>query len=246
MRNLKLTLAYDGTRYHGWQIQPTLPTIQGELQLALGTLLGHPVAVIGSGRTDAGVHAHAQVANAHTHRSIDTDALLRALNALLPSDIRILSVEEVNLSFHSRFSAQSKTYEYHVCRSAIVSPFQYRYVYPLTAHLEAAAVDLATAHFVGRHVFTSFSSASTGAEDHERTVHQAQWARDGLNWTFRIRADGFLQHMVRTIVGTLLDVGRRKTHPDEIPKIFEAMDRRRAGPTLPGYGLHLVEVHFDA
>src|SRR5215510_3751220 len=130
MRNLKLTLAYDGTNFHGWQIQPDLPTIQGELERAFARLFNHAVHVTGSGRTDAGVHAHAQVATVQTERSMDTDAVLRGGNAMLPAEIRVLSVEEVSADFHPRHSAKSKTYEYHIWRYPIVSPFQCRYVYP--------------------------------------------------------------------------------------------------------------------
>src|SRR5690242_13386935 len=130
MRNLKLTVAYDGTDFHGWQIQPELATIQGELERAFSKLVNHPVHVIGSGRTDAGVHAHGQVASVQTERSMDTDAVLRGGNALLPETIRILSVEEVRLDFHPRHAARSKVYEYHLWRSPIVSPFHSRYVYP--------------------------------------------------------------------------------------------------------------------
>src|SRR5688572_21039239 len=130
MRNLKLTIAYDGTEFHGWQIQPQLRTVQGELQQALAKLFNHEVKVTGSGRTDAGVHAHGQVANVETSRTMDTDAAQRAANALLPHDIRVLQVEEVDPEFHARRSARSKTYEYHVWRDPIVSPFHHRYVYP--------------------------------------------------------------------------------------------------------------------
>src|SRR5688572_14842388 len=141
MRNLKLTLAYDGTDFHGWQLQPNLPTIQGTLQEALGKLFNHDITVIGSGRTDAGVHAHGQVANVHTIRSMDADAVLRGVNALLPAEIRVWSVEEVAESFHARHSAKAKTYQYHVWREYIVSPFQIRYVHRFPYPMDAEAVD---------------------------------------------------------------------------------------------------------
>src|SRR5262245_43762524 len=140
MRNLKLTLAYDGTDFHGWQIQPQLPTIQGEVERAFAKLFNHDVHVIGSGRTDAGVHAHAQVASVQTERSMDTDAVLRGVNALLPPEIRVLAVEEVSLEFHPRHWAKSKTYEYHLWRLPIVSPFQCRYVHPFRYYLDEGAV----------------------------------------------------------------------------------------------------------
>ena len=161
MRNLKLTLAYDGMNFHGWQIQPQLPTIQGELQRAFERLFNHAVSVAGSGRTDAGVHAHGQVASVETIRSMDTDAVLRGANALLPREIRILSVEEVSMGFHARRSARSKTYEYHVWRNPIVSPFHCRYVYAFRYPLDQSLIDRGTALFIGTHDFTSFCATAT-------------------------------------------------------------------------------------
>lgn len=244
MRNLKLTLAYDGTEFHGWQIQPNLPTVQGTLQEALQKLLNHSVNVTGSGRTDAGVHAQGQVANFETIRSIDTDAVLRGLNGLLPTDVRVLQVEEVDQEFHSRRSARSKTYEYHVWRQHIVSPFHCRYVYAFPYMMDAAAVDEASRCFVGTHDFTSFCATATEVEDRVRTVFEAEWQRGGEEWIFRIRGNGFLQYMVRTIVGTLLYVGTGKVKPAEIPTMFEALDRRVAGPCVPAMGLHLIRVDY--
>ncbi|MBI4474719.1 MAG: tRNA pseudouridine synthase A, partial [Acidobacteria bacterium] len=156
MRNLKLTLAYDGTNFHGWQIQPNLRTVQGELQQALSRLFNHEVGVIGSGRTDAGAHAHGQVANVVTERSMDTDAVLRGVNALLSAEIRVLAVEEVDAGFHARRSARSKTYEYHIWRSPIVSPFHVRWVYGFRYPVDEVALDEATPMFCGTHDFTSF------------------------------------------------------------------------------------------
>ena len=244
MRNLKLTLAYDGTTFHGWQIQPGLPTVQSEMQRALEKLFNHELNVTGSGRTDAGVHAHGQVANVQTIRTMDTDAVLRGVNALLPVEIRVLQVEEVDPEFHARRSAQSKTYEYRIWRERIVSPFHCRYVYAFPYVLDSEALDAGTRHFVGTHDFTSFSAASSEVEDRVRTVYEAEWDRSAEQWMFRIRGNGFLQYMVRTIVGTLLYVGQGKLRPDEIPGIFEARDRRLAGPSAPPHGLHLIRVDY--
>ena len=244
MRNLKLTLAYDGAEFHGWQIQPNLATVQGVLQEALAKLFNHEVKVTGSGRTDAGVHAHGQVANVETVRSMDTDAVLRGSNALLPPQIRVWQVEEVAPEFHARHSAKSKTYEYHVWRQYVVSPFHCRYVYRFPYAMDAAAVDEASRCFVGTHDFTSFSAASAEVENRVRTVFETEWNRDGDEWIFRIRGSGFLQYMVRTIVGTLLYVGRAKLTARDIPRIFEARDRRLAGPCVPPGGLHLLQVDY--
>ena len=244
MRNIKLTLAYDGTTYHGWQIQPGVPTVQGELERALGNILDHQVRTHGSGRTDAGVHAHGQVAHFETETSMDTDALHKGVNALLPPQIRIATVEEVSADFHARFRATSKTYEYHVWRDAVVSPFHSNYVHSMWQYLDADAMDLATGRFVGVHDFTSFSATSAEVDDRVREVYEAGWEREPTSWVFRIRANGFLQYMVRTIVGTLIEVGKGRLEPDAIDAIFEARDRRRAGPSAPAKGLHLISVDY--
>ena len=244
MRNLKLTLAYDGTGFHGWQIQLNLPTIQGELQQALRKLLNHEVSVTGSGRTDAGVHAHGQVANVATTRTMDTDAVLRGLNALLPAAIRVIAVEEVSPDFHARRSARAKIYEYHIWRNPIVSPFNCRYVYAFRYPLNEEAIDTGTTHFIGTHDFTSFCATATDIEDRTRTIYDASWHRSEREWVFHIRGNGFLQYMVRTIAGTLLKIGQGRLQPEDVPRIFEAKDRRLAGPSLPAHGLHLIEVEY--
>jgi tRNA pseudouridine38-40 synthase len=245
MRNLKLTLAYDGAEFHGWQVQPDLRTVQGDLQQALQKLFNHDVNLTGSGRTDAGVHAHGQVANVETIRNMDTDAVLKGTNALLPAAIRILSVEEVSLEFHSRRSARSKTYEYHIWRNAIVSPFQSRYVYAYRYPLDEEMMDRGAACFIGTHDFTSFCATATAIEDRTRTIFEASWDRSReTTWIFRIRGSGFLQYMVRIIAGTLLEIGRGRLKPEQVSSIFEARDRRRAGPSLPPHGLHLIEVEY--
>jgi tRNA pseudouridine38-40 synthase len=244
MRNLKLTLAYDGTEFHGWQIQPALRTVQGELQEALQKLFNHDVNVTGSGRTDAGVHAHGQVANVQTIRVMDTDAVLRGANALLSDEVRVMAVEEVDLDFHARRSARSKTYEYHLWREPIVSPFHCRYVYAFRYPLDDVAMDAGTSYFLGTHDFTSFCSAATEIEDRIRIIFDAGWQRSDSTWVFRISGNGFLQYMVRTIAGTLIQIGQGRLKPEQLPAIFEAQDRRLAGPSLPPHGLHLVQVEY--
>ncbi len=244
MRNLKLTLAYDGTRFHGWQVQPQVATIQGELESAFQKLFNHAVHVIGSGRTDAGVHAHAQVASVFTERSMDSDAVLRGCNALLPREIRLMSVEEVGPDFHPRHSAKSKTYEYHLWRHPIVSPFHCRYVHPFRYPLDERAIDAATEQFLGTHDFTSFCATATEIEDRVRTIFAAEWERHDTTWVFRIRGNGFLQYMVRTIVGTISEAGQGRLAASFIPEIFAAKDRRLAGPSFPAAGLHLISVDY--
>jgi tRNA pseudouridine38-40 synthase len=244
MRNLKLTLAYDGTNFHGWQVQPQLRTVQGELEQALRKLFNHDVAVTGSGRTDAGVHAHGQVANVETERTMATESVLRGANALLPGDIRILSVQLAGPDFHARRSARSKTYRYRIWRLPIVSPFECRYVYAFRYPLDDSLVDRATSCFVGTRDFSSFCATATEVEDRTRTIYEARWTRCETEWTFEIQGNGFLQHMVRTIVGTLLEIGQGRISPEQLPAIFKARDRRAAGPTAPASGLHLIRVEY--
>jgi len=244
MRNLKLTIAYDGTEFHGWQSQPGMTTVQGELEIALSRLFNHEVAVYGSGRTDAGVHAMGQVANVHTIRTMNTGAVLKGSNGLLPDGIRVLEVEEADETFHARLSAQSKTYEYHIWRKHIVSPFLCRYVYKYPYAMNSDAVDKAGARLLGTHDFTSFCSKDTVIEDRVRTIFDVQWSRGEDEWIFRIKGSGFLQRMVRTIVGTLLYVGQGRLREDCIPAILAAKDRNLAGPSVPAKGLHLVRVEY--
>ena len=244
MRNLKLTIAYDGTDFHGWQIQPNLPTIQGVLQDALQKLFNHDVAITGSGRTDAGVHAHAQVANVHTIRTMESGAVIRGANALLPATIRILEAQDVDESFHARHSARKKTYEYRVWREPIVSPFESRYVYAFRYPLDSDAMDKAGRCFLGAHDFTSFCATATEVEDRVRLIYEAEWRRTKQEWIFTISGNGFLQYMVRTIVGTLLYVGAGKLRPEQIHEILAARDRTRAGPCVPARGLHLMQVEY--
>jgi tRNA pseudouridine38-40 synthase len=175
---------------------------------------------------------------------MDTDAVLRGANALLPAEIRVLSVEEVSREFHARRSARSKTYEYHVWRHPIVSPFHCRYVYAFRYPLDEDAVDEATRLFLGTHDFTSFCATAAEAEDRTRTIFEAGWDRSETTWTFRIRGSGFLQYMVRTIAGTLLDIGQGRRPPGQVLELFEARDRRLAGPSLPAHGLHLIQVEY--
>src|SRR4030095_7873112 len=183
-------------------------------------------------------------ANVQTIRSMDTDAVLRGVNALLPIEIRVHAVEEVSEEFHARRSARSKTYEYHVWRHSIVSPFKCRYVYPFRYPLDADAIDRGTAYFIGTHDFTSFCSAATEIEDRTRTIFEASWHRSEETWVFHIRGNGFLQYMVRTITGTLLEIGQGRRRPEDVLEIFHRRDRRLAGPSLPAQGLHLIEVEY--
>ncbi len=265
MTNWKLELAYDGTDFHGWQIQPGLPTIQGELADAIERVTGERVLPQGSGRTDAGVHASAQVASFVLQAPIPPANLHRALNRTLPEAIRVLSAQQAPESFHARHSATAKTYEYRIFRGEICPPWLARYVYALNWPLDFDAMRLAAAHIVGEHDFTSFAASDPdlGARNTEsqdldpdddggpgnlRRIFSSQFGRDkdeaGEILIYQVRGSGFLHHMVRNLVGTFLDIGRGQFSPGDIPLILEKKSRSAAGATAPARGLLLKNVEY--
>jgi tRNA pseudouridine38-40 synthase len=262
-RTWKLTLAYDGTDFHGWQVQPGKPTIQGELQAALGRITGESPLPQGSGRTDAGVHALAQVANFALRAPIPPENLQRALNRTLPASIRVLEARTMpDGAFHARHSVAAKTYEYRIFRGELCSPFLARFVFPCPWPMEFAALKESACAFVGEHDFLSFAAsdpdlaARTAAVEPEsaqspstvRTIFSSVWERretaDGELWVYRVRGNGFLHHMVRNLVGTMLDAGRGHLAAAEIPQILAARSRPAAGPTAPARGLFLHSVEY--
>ena len=244
MARFKLILEYDGAAYHGWQVQPGLPTIQGLLQEALGRLAGGPVPVRGAGRTDAGVHALGQVASFEAPIALAPRTLQRALNALLPRDIVVLQAAEAAPDFDARFSARSKTYRYTLLRREYPSAWHAGRVLFVPYALDAPAMMEATGAIVGCHDFSAFRAGTCAAKSPVRTVHDARWRLEGDCWHFEITANAFLQHMVRILVGTLLEVGRGRRMPASLAELLAARDRRRAGKTAPPHGLCLVEVHY--
>jgi tRNA pseudouridine38-40 synthase len=240
MRRIRITISYDGTEFHGWQVQPGLATIQGSLEQIVSEIEGKPVHVAGSGRTDAGVHALAQVAAFTIDNPIPLVNLQRAVNRLLPPTVRILSVEEVPANFHPRFDAKAKTYEYRICRPEVCSPFEWRYVhhypYPLA---EERMTRLARA-FEGEHDFSTF--AASDERDAEggskvRTIFSSELEAPAGRLIYRVRGSGFLKHMVRNIVGTLIEAG--KGNIENVTALPE-----RSGPTAPAKGLFLVSVEY--
>ncbi len=282
MHNIKLTISYDGSEFHGWQIQPNRPTIQGTLVQVAEKLTQEKITFFGAGRTDAGVHALGQVANFRTHSELSPQDFHRAFNALLPPTIRVTSAEEAGPDFHARFQAIGKTYQYRICRRRVMPPVERHYAlhdpYPLDLSAMAAAAKL----FEGEHDFSSFAgSEGTEQRDRDRSpVKQIMSSRIFMRniGTFRgtgfvaptsaklfgpedalegqpdensqdellyvVRGKSFLRYMVRKIVGTLLDVGRGKLAPSDIPRIFELRDRSKSGPTVPPHGLYLVAVEY--
>ncbi|MBI4495935.1 MAG: tRNA pseudouridine(38-40) synthase TruA [Deltaproteobacteria bacterium] len=245
MRNLKLLIEYDGTNYHGWQIQPNGLTIQEVMEKRLEKMLGHPCRLIASGRTDAGVHALGQVANFRTPSPIPVEGLRRGLNSLLPPDILVKAVEEAPPAFHARFGARRKTYAYSILNRELPSALGRHFCWHVARPLELAAMEKAAFRLLGRQDFSSFQAADPEPADPVREVFQAEWNRrpEGM-LCFTIQADGFLKHMVRNIVGTLVDVGQGRISSGEFVELLALKDRRRAGRTAPARGLFLKEVAF--
>ncbi len=246
MRRLSVIVSYDGTAYHGWQVQPGLPTIESTLEAALTQLEGAPVAVIGSGRTDAGVHALGVCAAFNLANPIPADNLRRALNRLLPSDIRILRVDECAPNFHPRFDAISKTYEYRIWREEICPPFLRHYVYHYPFPLDEAAMSQAAARFAGTHDFTAFASADptdTLNRSKVRTIFNARLWREAEILYFRVSGSGFLKHMVRHMTGFLLEVGKGNQSPADLPLLL-AGPPAKVPQSAPPWGLFQVRVEY--
>jgi tRNA pseudouridine38-40 synthase len=247
MRNLKLIVQYDGTDYVGWQRQPNGTSIQGLIEDALAPIEGEPVTVHGAGRTDAGVHALAQVASVTLTNSLETPVLARALNAVLPADVRVLGVEEVEPDFHARFSAVSKTYEYRIINAPLVSAFLHRYVWHVAQPLDVEAMRAAAAPLVGRHDFAGFQGAGSDVATTQRTLLDFEIEDGGgfdLPVVLRITGDGFLRHMVRNITGTLVEIGIGRWDPWRLLAVLDSRDRSQAGPTAPARGLILTGVSY--
>jgi tRNA pseudouridine38-40 synthase len=247
MRRIKILVTYDGTDYHGWQVQPGLPTIQGVLEQVIAQIEGRSVPVAGSGRTDAGVHAIGQVAAFSIENPIPVDNLRRAVNRLLPRDIRVLSAEEALLDFHPRFQAKRKTYEYRIFRGEICSPFERRYVchhpYPLATGKMIAAAPL----LEGEHDFAAFAASDDRDElelSKVRTIFCSRLTLEGDRLIYRVTGSGFLKHMVRNIVGVLLEVGKGNLDRAGFLARLQPGCAIPAGPTAPARGLFLESVEY--
>jgi len=265
VRNLRLILSYDGAEFAGWQVQPGRTTVQGELASAIGRLSGENVLPQGSGRTDTGVHALAQVASFSIASAIPVENWVRALNDILPASIRVLEVSEAVAEFHARKSARAKTYRYRIHRGAICPPFLARYVWHYPYPLDELAMVAAAGVIVGEHDFTTFAAVDaervermTGGDDFQpgdirpgntrtsniRTIFFSGWTREGEELIYRVRGSGFLHHMVRNLVGTFLLVGKGTVSLQDLQRILETRERAAAGPTAPASGLYLVGVEY--
>lgn len=261
-RTLKLTVAYDGTRLVGWQRQAEGDSAQAVLEDALARFEGAPVVVHGAGRTDAGVHALGQVASVRVTCAHDVETLTRALNAQLPEDVRVLRVEEVAAEFHARFDARSKTYRYLIRNAPFATPFERAFVWLVPQPLDVAAMQQAAQSLVGTHDFAAFQSVGSVTSGTVRTLFSSRVALEpggsvlnlagqggrpepGALLVYETRGDGFLRHMVRTIVGTLVEVGRGWRGPESMAQVLGAGARAAAGATAPPHGLFLVGVDYD-
>lgn len=251
MRNIRLTIAYDGTNFHGWQLQPDKPTIQGEIERHLGTIHNQPITLHGAGRTDAGVHAAGMVANFLSDRDITCEALCKSLNSMLVPSIRILAVDSVAHSFHARFSASRKTYRYTFFNGKILMPSERLYAVHIKAPLDIDAMNTCLRSLIGTHDFASFETA--GSRDPRvysprgsiRTIFDCPITHDGNQfYSIRLTGDGFLRHMVRNIAGTLFEVGSSRRSIADFKAAVAAKDRSAAGPTAPAHGLTLEEIYY--
>jgi tRNA pseudouridine38-40 synthase len=249
LRNIKLVLAYDGTDFAGWQVQPSAATIQGTLASAIGRVTGENVLPQGSGRTDAGVHAHRQVASFCTNSPIPVKNIAKALNDTMPPSIRVLSAQEESLEFHARKSALAKTYVYRVYRAGICPPFLARYVWHYPYQLDLSPMQQAAAEIVGEHDFTSFAAVDPEHGKDEplssvRRIFSSAWRSEGDEWAYTVRGNGFLHHMVRNLVGTFVLVGKGTIRPEATRQILDARKRSAAGATAPASGLFLADVEY--
>jgi tRNA pseudouridine38-40 synthase len=241
-----MTVAYDGTNYHGFQVQNRtgLKTIQGELEAALYILTGEKVKVIGSGRTDAGVHARGQVINFLTSTRIPPERFPLAMNSLLPRDIVVWEAQDVSPGFHARFSAKSKTYRYTIYNDRHLSPFWRLYAYHVPVPLDKEKMSLAAGLFLGTHDFSAFCAQDARVANHVRTIFEFMVEQKGPLIFLTVTADGFLYNMVRIMAGTLLEIGMNKRQPESVPLLLQSGERKQAGMTLPPQGLCLMKVEY--
>lgn len=244
MRKLKVIIEYDGTNFRGFQVQPGLRTVQGELEKAIAQLTKTETKIIGAGRTDAGVHALGQVVSFSTASTIPIERFSIALNSCLPADLRVRSAEEVAEDFHARFSARWKTYRYLIRTDPKGAVFWRNYSLLLPFTLDIGAMQAAAQHLIGTHSFQAFCASGAEVRNFVRTVVSCRIRMVDANLIIEVTADGFLYHMVRNMVGTLLQVGRGERSAGDIPGILASLDRNQAGPTAPPQGLYLVKVGY--
>ena len=246
MRNIRLLLQYEGTRYQGWQRQQSTDhTIQGKLETLLSKMCKETIEIQGSGRTDAGVHALGQVANFHTNSEMTVEEMQTYMNTYLPEDIAVLQVAEAGSRFHSRLNASGKHYIYRVINSGIPDVFLRRYAIRVPEKLDLDAMRKAASYLCGEHDFKSFTSAKKGKKSTVRRIDSIEIIQEDALLTFSFQGYGFLHHMIRILMGTLLEVGKGERSPESIPELLDAKNRELAGPLMPAKGLTLVEIFFS-
>ena len=245
MRNIRLDLCYDGTRYRGWQRQPGVEnTIQGKIEKALSRILEEPIEIYGSGRTDAGVHALHQVASFHCESTMPTEEMLKALRHYLPEDIGVLGLKQAGDRFHARYNALKKTYRYRIWNSEMPCVFERRFVTVEEMPLDVAAMAKAAGYFLGQHDFSSFVNHKSSKKSGVRQIYALNVVRSGPYIDITVNGNGFMHNMVRILAGTLIEVGMGQRDPDSIPQLFEEGVRAEAGFLAPPQGLALVEVEY--
>lgn len=245
-RKIRLDLNYVGTDYAGWQLQPDRATVQGTLEAALARVLGSPVRVHGSGRTDSGVHARGQVAHFETHSLLPASTLRSALNHFLPWDIQVMRVSDAPPGFHARESALSKEYRYRIHRGEVMPPHLHPFCLRMVDPLDLEALQRGASGLLGTHDFASLRSNGSNTETSVRTILRSEWQEEGADLVYRVEADGFLYKMVRTIVGTLLEAGRGRREAGSFERMVRSRDRALAGPVVSARGLHLWCVTYPA
>lgn len=244
MKNIKLTIEYDGTNYFGWQVQPEVSSVQGEIKKAIKILTNEDIDLTGAGRTDRKVHARGQVANFMTNSSIPAEKFSYAINKYLPQDISIVKSEEVDINFHSRYDAIGKEYRYLIYNTHIRSSLLRNYTYHVPYNLDFKKMDIAKDFFLGTHDFSAFMSTGSSIENTVRTIYAVSLCQKNNIICFEVQGNGFLYNMVRIMVGTLIDVGSGKIRPESIPIILKSKDRKKAGHTAKPQGLYLEKVYY--
>lgn len=244
-RNLKVVVAYDGTNYHGFQRQNNARAIQNVLEEALGKLFKQPVTLVGSGRTDTGVHAYGQTISLSVNTTIPAERITKAIKKFLPSDIVVIEASDVPENFNARFSCVGKAYEYHIFYGAVINPFKRNFVWQVGKEPDLFLLNAVSDFIVGEHDFASFCSMGSNKINTVRTIYQATWQKIGQEFIFNISGNGFLYHMVRNLVGTMYNVGIGKISIEDFKNIMAALDRRKAGKMAPAQGLYLVEAFYQ-
>ncbi len=244
IRRIKLVIEYDGSTFHGWQMQGNAHSVQEEVERAVLRITGENCRVTGAGRTDTGVHAYGQVAHFDTRSGIPADKFAAALNSFLPQEVSVIFSQEVPEDFHARFSAAGKTYEYRILNRQTRSPILSKRAWHIREVLELEAMKLAAAGFVGKHDFSAFCSSGHSVSTFDRTIFTSEWSQEGDCLIYRVSGNGFLYNMVRIMVGTMVEIGMKKRPVTDLEALFEGKDRNQAGITAPPHGLYLVRVHY--